>query len=86
MKSIWKAIYGNNEIRVENSWFSGEALYVNSQLQDKTLNLLSAPKLTGHILENGQKLSVKANLYSGFLSVKCNLFIDDKEVKLQKVK
>ncbi|SPW26642.1 Uncharacterised protein [Elizabethkingia anophelis] len=32
MKSIWKAIYGNSEIRIENTWFNGEKLYVNDVL------------------------------------------------------
>ena len=38
MKSIFKAIYNNQEIRVENSWFGGEKLFVNNELQDETVN------------------------------------------------
>ena len=59
MKSIFKAIYNNQEIRVENSWFGGEKLFVNNELQDETVNYYTPARLTGHIIENGNKLPIK---------------------------
>lgn len=86
MKKIWNAIYGQNEITIRNSWFEGEELLVNNQLQDKSLNILTPSKLTGHLLENGEKKYIKANIYSGIFSVQCNLFIDDKPLPLKEIK
>lgn len=86
MKSIFKALYNNQEIRVENSWFGGEKLFVNNELQDETVNYYTPARLTGHIIENGNKLPIKANLYSSGISIKCSLFIDDKKIKTHKVK
>ena len=31
MKTIWIANYEANEIRIENSWFRGEKLWVNNE-------------------------------------------------------
>lgn len=86
MKSIFKAIYNSQEIRIENSWFGGEKLFVNGELQDETINFWTPSRLTGHLIENGEKLPIKANIYSGGISIKCSLFIDDKKVKVHKVK
>lgn len=88
MKSIFKAIYGNNKIRVENTWFGGEKLYVNEELQDiNNAFFIGSSLLTGHIVsEKNEKLPIKARIYSDFIGIKCSLFIDDKEVKLHKVK
>jgi hypothetical protein len=35
MKSEWILKYDDNEIKVTNSWFSGEKLFVNNELQDE---------------------------------------------------
>lgn len=86
MKSIFKALYNNHEIRVENTWFSGERLYINNELQDETISFFPPVRLTGHILENGEKIPVKANIYSGFVSIQCSLFINDKKVKIHKIR
>lgn len=86
MKTVFKALYNNQEIRVENTWFNGEKLYVNNELQDETINLFPPARLTGHLIENGEKLFIKANIYSGGITVNCSLFVDDKKIKLQKIK
>ena len=33
MKSEWIAKYDENVIKVTNSWFSGEKLFINNELQ-----------------------------------------------------
>ena len=76
----FKTLYNNQEIRVENSWFGGEKLFVNNELQDETVNYYTPARLTGHIIENGNKLPIKANLYSNGIGWN-GLFIDDKKIK-----
>lgn len=85
MKSIWTTNYENNEIKVENTWFNGEYLYVNDILQDKTFGAFST-KLTGHLInQKNERENIKVNL-GGFFKVNCQLFINDKKVEAKKVK
>jgi hypothetical protein len=86
MKSEWIANYDDNEIRVTNSWFSGEKLFVNNELQDEQLSFITPSNLTGCLIDkNGVKLNIKTNI-SGFFNVSCRLFIDHKKVELKQVK
>lgn len=85
MKSIWTTNYENNEIKIENTWFNGEFLYVNDILQDKTFGTFST-KLTGHLInQKDERENIKVNL-GGFFKVNCQLFINDKKVEAKKVK
>ena len=84
MKSIWTTRYQNNEIKVINTWFNGEKLYVNDELQDERLSFFSAD-LSGHLINlEGNREEIKVNL-SGWFSIGCRLFINDKKQKLQQV-
>jgi hypothetical protein len=48
MKSEWIAEYEGNPIKVTNRWFTGEKLFVNSELQDDRLSFMSiSSNLTG---------------------------------------
>ncbi|MDO4764375.1 MAG: hypothetical protein Q4A00_08365 [Flavobacteriaceae bacterium] len=85
MKSIWKATYACNKIRIENTWFHGERLYVNDELQDEQSNIFNA-LLTGHLFEGEMKKNIKVNIFSHFVRMKCNLFVDDKFVELTQMK
>jgi hypothetical protein len=86
MKSIWIANYENNEIKVENTWFNGERLYVNNILQDKTFGGFST-KLTGHLINRkNERENIKVNLGARFCKVNCLLFINDKKVEVRKEK
>ena len=83
MKSIWTTIYDKNEIKVENTWFNGERLYVNGILQDEKKGLLSS-NLTGHLMNhNNEKENIKVNLF-GWFSIDCKLFINDKKIEMVK--
>ncbi len=85
MKTIWTTTYENNKITVENTWFSGERLFINDVLQDDTISVFSAV-LTGHLINSkGERENIKANL-GGFTSVKCKLFINDQLVAMTKEK
>lgn len=83
MKSEWVVEYQGNEIKITNSWFSGEKLYVNNKLQDEKLSFITPSDLTGNLKDNkGEKLAIKANL-SGFFKVSCRLFIDNTKIELK---
>lgn len=85
MKSIWTTNYENNEIKVENTWFSGERLFVNGELQDKKNGFFSS-NLTGHILNSdNEKEQIKVNLF-GWIKIDCKLFINDKKIEVTQEK
>ena len=85
MKSEWIADY-ENVIKVTNSWFSGEKLFVNNELQDEQLSFITPSNMTGCLIDNnGMKLNIKTNI-SGFFTVSCRLFIDNKKVELKQTK
>ena len=85
MGSIWIANYEGNEIRIENSGFRGEKLFVNNKLQDKRLSFFSS-NLTGHLIsKEGKRMPIKANLGGNF-TVECWLFIDDDPIEITKIK
>ena len=84
MKTIWKANYANNEIKVINDWFNGEKLFVNGKLQDEKLNFFTSD-LSGHLSnEKGITENIKVNL-SGWFSIGCRLFVNDTKITMQKV-
>jgi hypothetical protein len=86
MRSEWIIKYDDNEIKVTNSWFGGEKLFVNNELQDEQLNFITPSNMTGSLVDkNGLKLNIKTNI-SGFFTVSCRLFIDHKKVELNQTK
>ena len=86
MKSEWNTKYEETEIKIINSWFRGEKLYINNELQDEQLNFITPSNMTGNLInKQGEKLSVKANL-SGFFTVSCRLFIDNKKIELKQTR
>ncbi|WP_426064691.1 hypothetical protein [Flavobacterium sp. DSP2-3-1] len=86
MKSEWIAKYEETVIKITNNWFSGENLYVNNELQDEQLNFITPSNLSGNLInKEGQKLDIKTNI-SGFFTVSCRLFIDNKKVELKQTK
>lgn len=85
MKTIWTAIHEGNEIKIENTWFNGERLYVNGNLQDWRYGFFSSD-LTGHLMnQKNEREDIKLNI-GGFFKVSCRLFINDKKVEVQKEK
>ena len=86
MKSEWIAKYENTEIKITNSWFGGEKLFVNGELQDEQLNFVTPSRMTGNLTNSkGEKLNIKANV-SGFFTVSCRAFVDNKKLDLQQTK
>ena len=85
MRSIWIAKYEESEIRIENSWFRGEKLFVNNKLQDERLSFFSS-NLIGHLIsKDGKRIPIKVNL-SGWFTIGCRLFIDDEKIETTKTK
>ena len=86
MKSEWNTKYEETEIKIINSWFGGEKLYINNELQDEQLNFITPSNMTGNLVNKlGEKLNVKANI-SGFFTVSCRLFIDKKKIELKQTR
>ncbi len=85
MKSIWVAQIENNEIRIENSWFNGEKMYVNDQLQDQQVNVFGATLFGSLKNVSGKELPIRANL-GGFFRINCHLFVDNQKVSLVQIK
>lgn len=84
MKSEWIGKYENSKIRVVNTWFDGEMLFVNDELQDKKFGLTGS-NLTGHVInEKGERKGMKVNL-GGAFKINCTVFIDDKELIVEKL-
>lgn len=50
MKSEWIADFEENKILISNSWFSGEKLFVNDELQDEQISFLPSCNLTGELI------------------------------------
>lgn len=82
-KSEWLGKYENFEIKVVNTWFEGERLYVNNELQDKKFGFGSS-NLRGHIINSkGERKNIKVSL-GGSFRISCFVFVDDKQLSLLK--
>ncbi|WP_299522115.1 hypothetical protein [uncultured Lutibacter sp.] len=84
MKSEWIGKYENSEIRVVNTWFNGEMLFVNDNLQDKKYGFTGS-NLTGHITnEKGERKEIKVTL-GGYFNINCIVFVDNKILTIKKI-
>lgn len=76
MKKVFETIYDGHMIEVENTWFHGERLYINGQLQDERLGLALRETLTGELkYSDGETKPVKVTI-GGFLRIHCRVFVD----------
>lgn len=84
MRSEWIVKYENTEIKVVNTWFNGERLYVKNELQDEKHGFFGS-RLTGHLInQKGERKNIKVNLHANFY-VNCIVFIDDKKMAIEKI-
>ncbi|AZQ61270.1 hypothetical protein EI427_03245 [Flammeovirga pectinis] len=82
MKSEWTITYQTSEIKVVNTWFNGEFLFVNDELQDRTFGLYQSA-LAGHLINSkGEREMIKIRL-GGAFKIKCYIFIDDKFISMK---
>lgn len=77
MKKVFEVTYKGHHILVENSWFNGEKLFVDGELQDQNLGLaFDRATLYGVIKNNeGAKQRIKVSL-GGAITVGCRIFVD----------
>jgi len=84
-KSEWIGKFENYEIKVINTWFEGESLWVNNELQDKRYGFFTSD-LKGHVVDSkGDRKNIKVTL-GGSFSIECFVFVDDKLVAMAKQK
>jgi len=76
----WKFEHEGNKIEVINSTI-GEKLIVNGQLQDEQIGYAARSRLYGHVLSpSGERHCLKISIGTEFLTVRCIVFLDDKEI------
>jgi hypothetical protein len=76
MKKVFEAIYDGHQIRVENSWFAGERLYVDGEFQDENIGLAFRATLTGNLrIDSNVSKHIKVAI-GGYFSVHCRIFVD----------
>lgn len=79
MGKIFEVTHKGHHIRVENSWFSGEKLYVDSELQDQNLGFNLGASLTGMLRTDKGNEPIKVAL-GGTWQIHCKIFVDYKLV------
>lgn len=76
----WKFEYEGAVIEIINA-ATGEKLIVNGQLQDEQIGYAVRSRLYGHLLSpGGERRLLKVSIGTEFLSVRCIVFLDDKEI------
>ena len=77
MKKVFDATYEGHHIQGVNTWFNGEKLYIDGQLQDENLGVALRATLRG-VLKNSDEITknIKVSL-GGFFSIKCKIFVDN---------
>lgn len=76
MKKTFEVMYDGHHILVENSWFTGERLYVDGQLQDENLGLGLRCKLYGELKSNEGRKIIKVAL-GGTFKINCRIFVEN---------
>lgn len=85
MKTVWRGNYLENSIEVHNTWFKGESLFINGDLQDFDKNGFGKSKLEGIIKKSGEKIFVRVKLFSQAFSIGCYVFADDQQIEMKKM-
>ena len=76
MRKTFQVMCNGNHIKVVNSWFGGEKLYVNGQLQDENLGLGLRGILNGELKNTEERKNIKVAL-GGTFKINCRIFIDN---------
>lgn len=86
MTKLWEVDYKGHKIMVKNTWFNGELLYVDEELQDQQVGIIATrARLFGRI-KSGEGIGekIKVSLGASWFSTICQIFIDDKLVLANK--
>lgn len=77
MKKVFDVTYEGHHIHVVNTWFNGEKLYIDGELQDENLGLVLRATLRGTLKKDNQiTKNIKVSL-GGFFTIKCKIFVDN---------
>lgn len=76
MKNRFEVMHNDHHIQVENSWFTGEKLYVDGQLQDENLGLGLRAVLNGELKSDEGRKRIKVAL-GGFFKLNCRIFVEN---------
>lgn len=82
VKKVFEVTHDGHHIRVENSWFGGEKLYVDGKLQDENIGIAIRATLNGQIKNaNGESKKIKVAIGGGAnLKISCKIFVDNQLV------
>jgi len=78
-KQTWSAEYKGHKISVNNNWFGPSELHVDDKLQDKATGIFFV-RLVGKIKDKEITKELRVSLSSTFLSVECDIFVDDEAI------
>ncbi|RSL30377.1 hypothetical protein D7Z54_26420 [Salibacterium salarium] len=77
MKKTFEVTHDHHTILVENTWFNGEKLYIDGQLQDENMGLGLRASLTGQLKnDDGETKHVKVAI-GGLFKIHCRIFVDN---------
>ena len=77
MKKVFEVTYEGHQIKVVNTWFNGEKLYVDGKLQDENIGFGLRATLTGTLNSSHDfTKNIKVRLGGGF-SINCRIFVDN---------
>lgn len=86
-KSIWTAIYQNNEIQIENSWIGGEKVFVNGKLLIESKKFrIGFITLEGELLNSKNEMDAILVKLGGFFKIKCTVLINNREIQVIQIK
>lgn len=86
-KSIWTAIYQNNEIQIENSWIGGEKVFVNGKLLIESKKFrIRFITLEGELINSKNEMDAILVKLGGFFKIKCTVLINNREIQVIQIK
>lgn len=77
---VWYTAHHHHQIRVEASWFTGERLYVDGELQDEQIGYLTRSRLYGVTRKDGvadERIKVSIG---GWFTLGCRIFVSDRMI------
>ena len=80
MKKKWEIMHTGHSIRVENTWFRGEKLFVDGVLQDQQIGIRFSSRLFGKVeIEADKYEQIKVSIGS-IVKMHCQIFVGDRLV------
>ncbi|SFE75661.1 hypothetical protein [Alteribacillus iranensis] len=81
MRKTFEAMHEGHVIQVENTWFKGERLYIDGELQDENVGLALRASLRGAVTNHkGETQEIKVTL-GGTTKIECKIFADNRLIE-----